>query len=70
MSDQTRMAYFIFVKKQLEHEILNCQNRQRCFGLDLNLQEMIDLQLPTSSSIAIAFEGSNDEGGYTIVFRS
>ena len=58
---------FLFSSIKLEPEILNCQNRKRCSRV-LYLQEGSDLQLARSSSIAIAFEKLNGEGGDTTVF--
>ena len=58
---------FLFSSKKLKPEILNCQNRKRCSRVQY-LQEVGDLQLTTSSSIAIAFEEFVDEGSDTTVF--
>ena len=66
--DQTKTTCFYFRLKKLEPEILNCRNRRRCSRV-LYLQEVSELQLATSSSIAIAIEELNDEGSDTIVFR-
>ena len=61
--------HVILSSKENSSVILNGQNRNRCSRV-LSLQEVSDLQVATSSSIAFGFEESNDEGSDTTVFRA
>ena len=62
---------FIFSSTKLPSEILSCQNRKRCSRvLYVTTRSEGSTQLATSSSIAIAFKGLNDEGSHTTVFRA
>ena len=71
MTNQTKVTFFFhFRPNKLSLKFLTVQTVSAVVTYCWYLQEGSNVQLATSSCIAIAFEESSDEGSDTTVFRA